>query len=103
MLRLHSFITPRFAILQIVHCRPISPRSVPHSEEAGRQTHLWRHSGGPALGKFGLVRSTRRRWTASSSESNRSLRRYDPSRARASIQYLCRQGTILNSASMVGL
>ena len=52
---LHSFITPRFAILQIVHCRPISPRSVPHSEEAGRQNHLWRHSGGPALGKFGLV------------------------------------------------
>ena len=47
--------------------------------------------------------STRKRWTASSSKSCRSRRRYDPSRARASIQYLCRQGTILYSASMVGL
>ena len=42
-------------LIQIVHCDPISPRSVPHSEEAGRQYHLWRYSGGPALGKFGLV------------------------------------------------
>jgi hypothetical protein len=32
-----------------------SPRSVPNPEEAGRQYHLWRQSGGPALGKFGLV------------------------------------------------
>jgi hypothetical protein len=30
-------------------------RSVSHSEEAGRQHHLWRHSSGLALGKFGSV------------------------------------------------
>jgi hypothetical protein len=29
--------------------------SVPHPEEAGRQHHLGRQRGGPALGKFGLV------------------------------------------------
>jgi hypothetical protein len=39
----------------IAPCHPISPRSVPHSEEACRQYHRGRHSGGLTLGKFGPV------------------------------------------------